>query len=312
MPKMNTEQVDRLMSLPQCPHLHKETSICKHASECLGAPWPVDGAFCNATCRQFGPNLGREMLPGQEAYWIELLFSGKYFRWGTKALLAKAWDRHHKPMTIVPPKNLEACREALQPLQDHPAIKTICITGSAIAKEADWPCKDIDVVVVVNSLDAYLDAKDEVDALMPEEIGGIVTDFFVLNFPSAFFITVDLWDLTMYCSVKDTTAKPGPGITGVGNPGNFGRYDEALVRTMERFKETGGNMPLVPPEELNKALAAAGLLDVTPHDAMGLGDMVSKIIKTVTAGKAKECGGCKKRREALNRAGRKVGIGGKK
>ena len=36
------------------------------------------------------------------------------------------------------------------------------------------------------------------------------------------------------------------------------------------------------------------------HDK-GLGDTVSRVIKTVTSGKIKECGGCKKRKDILNR-----------
>lgn len=36
------------------------------------------------------------------------------------------------------------------------------------------------------------------------------------------------------------------------------------------------------------------------HDK-GLGDTVSRVIKTVTRGKIKECGGCKKRKALLNR-----------
>jgi len=33
----------------------------------------------------------------------------------------------------------------------------------------------------------------------------------------------------------------------------------------------------------------------------GVGDTVSRLIKKMTRGKVKECGGCKKRREALNK-----------
>tara|TARA_E500000318_G_C3375038_1_gene139970 strand:- start:5 stop:187 length:183 start_codon:yes stop_codon:yes gene_type:complete len=33
----------------------------------------------------------------------------------------------------------------------------------------------------------------------------------------------------------------------------------------------------------------------------GLGDTVGKIIQTVSRGKIKECGGCKKRKDILNR-----------
>ena len=45
-------------------------------------------------------------------------------------------------------------------------------------------------------------------------------------------------------------------------------------------------------------------VDLFGHDwnsDEGFGDTVSRVIKKVTKGKIKECGGCKKRRETLNR-----------
>ena len=45
-------------------------------------------------------------------------------------------------------------------------------------------------------------------------------------------------------------------------------------------------------------------VDLFGHDWRadeGVGDTVSRVIKKVTKGKIKECGGCKKRRETLNR-----------
>jgi hypothetical protein len=41
-------------------------------------------------------------------------------------------------------------------------------------------------------------------------------------------------------------------------------------------------------------------VDLFGHDK-GLGDTVSRVIKTVSRGKIKECGGCEKRKEYLNR-----------
>ena len=41
-------------------------------------------------------------------------------------------------------------------------------------------------------------------------------------------------------------------------------------------------------------------VDLFGHDK-GLGDTVSRVIKTVTRGKVEECGGCKKRKDILNR-----------
>ena len=40
-------------------------------------------------------------------------------------------------------------------------------------------------------------------------------------------------------------------------------------------------------------------VDLFGHDK-GFGDTVSRVIKTVTRGKIKECGGCRNRKEALN------------
>lgn len=37
------------------------------------------------------------------------------------------------------------------------------------------------------------------------------------------------------------------------------------------------------------------------HQSVGLGDTVKKIINKVTGGKAKQCGGCKKRQAKLNK-----------
>jgi len=45
-------------------------------------------------------------------------------------------------------------------------------------------------------------------------------------------------------------------------------------------------------------------VDLFGHDWSadeGFGDTVSRVIKKVSKGKLKECGGCKKRRETLNR-----------
>tara|TARA_R100000995_G_C3446636_1_gene106008 strand:+ start:511 stop:678 length:168 start_codon:yes stop_codon:yes gene_type:complete len=39
----------------------------------------------------------------------------------------------------------------------------------------------------------------------------------------------------------------------------------------------------------------------TTIGSKGFGDTVEKVIKKVTAGKVKPCGGCKKRRDALNK-----------
>ena len=41
-------------------------------------------------------------------------------------------------------------------------------------------------------------------------------------------------------------------------------------------------------------------VDLFGHDK-GLGDTISRIIKTVSNGKVRECGGCQKRREYLNK-----------
>ena len=41
-------------------------------------------------------------------------------------------------------------------------------------------------------------------------------------------------------------------------------------------------------------------IDLFGHDK-GLGDTVSRAIKTVSKGKIEECGGCKKRRDLLNK-----------
>ena len=41
-------------------------------------------------------------------------------------------------------------------------------------------------------------------------------------------------------------------------------------------------------------------VDLFGHDK-GLGDTVSRVIKTVTRGKVEECGGCKKRKDILNK-----------
>ena len=40
--------------------------------------------------------------------------------------------------------------------------------------------------------------------------------------------------------------------------------------------------------------------DLFGHDK-GLGDTISRVIKTVSKGKIRECGGCQKRREYLNK-----------
>jgi len=39
----------------------------------------------------------------------------------------------------------------------------------------------------------------------------------------------------------------------------------------------------------------------THKPSKGLGDTVEKVIKVLSRGKAKPCGGCKKRKEALNK-----------
>ena len=39
----------------------------------------------------------------------------------------------------------------------------------------------------------------------------------------------------------------------------------------------------------------------THKPSKGLGDTVEKVIKVLSRGKAKTCGGCKKRKEALNK-----------
>ena len=41
-------------------------------------------------------------------------------------------------------------------------------------------------------------------------------------------------------------------------------------------------------------------IDLFGHDK-GIGDTISRVIKTVSRGKIKECGGCQKRREYLNK-----------
>ena len=43
------------------------------------------------------------------------------------------------------------------------------------------------------------------------------------------------------------------------------------------------------------------LLDVLLKQDKGFGDTVSRTIKTVTRGKVKECGGCSKRKQFLNK-----------
>ena len=44
-------------------------------------------------------------------------------------------------------------------------------------------------------------------------------------------------------------------------------------------------------------------LDLFGHDGdrIGLGDLISKAISTASRGRITECGGCKKRKETLNR-----------
>ncbi|SVB59241.1 uncharacterized protein METZ01_LOCUS212095 [marine metagenome] len=41
-------------------------------------------------------------------------------------------------------------------------------------------------------------------------------------------------------------------------------------------------------------------IDLFGHDK-GIGDTISRVIKTVSRGKIKECGGCQKRKEYLNK-----------
>tara|TARA_R100000963_G_C4579007_1_gene60804 strand:+ start:176 stop:352 length:177 start_codon:yes stop_codon:yes gene_type:complete len=41
-------------------------------------------------------------------------------------------------------------------------------------------------------------------------------------------------------------------------------------------------------------------VDLFGHDK-GLGDTISRVIKTVSKGKIRECGGCQERREYLNK-----------
>jgi len=64
------------------------------------------------------------------------------------------------------------------------------------------------------------------------------------------------------------------------------RWRESIVR---HFKTDGVDWPC--PDGLKWGCAPS----------RGLGDTVAKIIKKVTRGRVKPCGGCKKRQRALNR-----------
>jgi hypothetical protein len=78
------------------------------------------------------------------------------------------------------------------------------------------------------------------------------------------------------------------------------RYNPKLGRWYHPTSATSDNGPDDPPAEIE----GSGLREGRKS---GWGDRVAARIKRLTRGRVKECGGCRKRRRWLNRAGEVVG-----
>ena len=61
-------------------------------------------------------------------------------------------------------------------------------------------------------------------------------------------------------------------------------------------------MKLLTPEDLKRLRTEKRPdIPISPNKSRGLGDTVAKVIHTVSRGKIRPCGGCKKRQKLLNK-----------
>lgn len=285
MALLEEAEKQRMLELPQCPHLHRESSSCMSCTRTLGEVFHVDGVFCNSTCSASGPNLGRSLTKEQKKEWEESLFRSYFHRFGFGSLLRKVRARHERRMTIKLPDNYRSIRRAFESLYLRDEIQMVCATGSIIAKESKGKPKDLDIVVVIDPsmLQQFLDNKEEIQALAPKEIDGVPVDLFWMLHPSAYFISLSLFTFKVYISSSCSNVTLSEGLYGPYRPDNYGKYDTLLQEAFDSFSKK---------EE-------------------GLGDKVEKLIKNIpivnrTKKVRKGCAGCKKRKEALNRLGRRI------
>lgn len=177
-------------SPPPCPHLHR--GYCLEASRLLGMEIRAGGSVCNVSCAGpwAGPYCGREISDEARGSW-----AAKMFRYACGKLINKIRARYSKPIEVWIPDEVAAeVREAFAPLiREHEWIRSIGLTGSILSREHKAAAKDLDIVLTVDDLRHFIDAKRDHRFAAPAEIASLPVDLFIHpEGGGSFFMVLDL------------------------------------------------------------------------------------------------------------------------
>lgn len=170
---------------------------CAWISEKVGRVYPTSTAWCNLVCKKTGPWCGQQ-VSGDEFLKRSLIRHSQIMNGGFyKRILSK----YQTPTDISIPSTYPSIKEALKSLWGLDGFKGILLTGSCIVSNAPWPPKDYDIVLSFDSLKSIVKHADAIKSL-PEQIGGIKTDYFyyIGENPDLYFVSLDCDNKILYTS----------------------------------------------------------------------------------------------------------------
>lgn len=292
-----------------CPFLIREgrMSYCEFASSHLGRLFRTNDHVCRLMCQKHGPYMGREISHEQEIRFIREAWKLHYFV-EPGALAAKVLKTYQQPADIGTPEEWPQIRQDLAFLYDVKGFKAILITGSAVAKNAPRPLKDLDISLWFESAKALMDFRRSGVAL-PESISGVKADYFYYigqEFPDQFFVALDPVAKKLYLSrwFKLNLRSNDEDYEVIDNPmlplDDVLRQVISKVQTVpESRKEWMKIRPLwEKAAQFTRAMASRGLLASAKH-AVGLDNTQgTKAPPEVVQMREKACSACELLRQS--------------
>jgi hypothetical protein len=170
---------------------HRFGSHCLAATAATGTPIVVTDPVCNSTCKLNGGPMGGKPLPDDGGKWAAKMLK---YSWGSG--MAKVTARYAKPFDVAIPPNVDQIKKAFAHVTSQKWCNGMGLTGSILSPNISH--KDIDIVLFVNDVRAYLKARKQID--FPKDIDGLKCDIFIKTRRESWFLTLDLRDMKLYRS----------------------------------------------------------------------------------------------------------------
>jgi hypothetical protein len=261
--------IELAQNFPDCPHLMREQHACSWLSGKLGRIAYTSPIFCNFECINKGPYCGQ--APKQEE---EFIYNAWFRATGIDINFARRILNHYNlPANIVIPPEWSAIKSGLAHLYKDKNLRAILLTGSVIT-DLRRPLKDYDIALWFYDIKPVIINNKIIRDGLPKEINGVKADYFFLSgekSPDTFFISLDPESKIMYTSHWFDSKK----VSVSSDISVCKREPNSLYNLLE--KAVNG--------ETNEKIT-------------GLGDAISAVTHAVGI---KECAGCQKRRETLNK-----------